>query len=93
LKKLLDKHQPQLVLYDAGVDIFAGDPLGRLQVSEAGIRQRDRMVLTMLRSRNIPVATVIGGGYDDNRQALARRHAMVIEEAAKLVSWPQKQSD
>ena len=93
LNKLLDKHQPQLVLYDAGVDIFSGDPLGRLQVSETGIRQRDRMVLTMLRRRNIPVATVIGGGYDDDRQALARRHAMVIEEAAKLVSWPQKQSD
>lgn len=89
LLQLLEQHQPQLVLYDAGVDIYAGDPLGRLQVSEAGIRRRDRAVLSMLYQRNIPVATVIGGGYDDDRQALARRHAIVVEEAARLIGWPK----
>lgn len=86
LLQLLDQYQPQLVLYDAGVDIYAGDPLGRLQVSEAGIRRRDRWVLQTLFERNIPVATVIGGGYDDDRQALARRHAIVVEEAARIVA-------
>jgi len=73
--------RPELVLYDAGVDIYAGDPLGLLKVSENGIRQRDRMVIERCRSAGIPVATVIGGGYDDDRQALARRHAIVVEEA------------
>ncbi|WP_245584229.1 hypothetical protein [Saccharospirillum impatiens] len=34
--------------------------------------------------RGIPVATVIGGGYDDDRQALARRHATIVEVAAEL---------
>ena len=86
LLQLLDQYQPQLVLYDAGVDIYAGDPLGRLQVSEAGLRRRDRWVLQTLVERNIPVATVIGGGYDDDRQALARRHAIVVEEAAQIVA-------
>ena len=90
LERLLEQHKPQLVLYDAGVDIYAGDPLGRLQVSEVGIRRRDRAVLSMLYSRKIPVATVIGGGYDDDRQALARRHAIVVEEAARLVGWPNQ---
>lgn len=84
LSEVLERVQPDIVLYDAGVDVFAGDPLGRLQVSEAGIRARDRMVLGELLKRNIPVATVIGGGYDDDRQALARRHALVVEEANKL---------
>jgi hypothetical protein len=32
------------------------------------------------------VATVIGGGYDDDRDALARRHAIVIEEAATIAA-------
>jgi len=85
LAQVVEQHRPQLVLYDAGVDIYVGDPLGRLQVSEAGIRRRDRLVLEFLRSRNIPVATVIGGGYDDDRAALAKRHAIVVEEAARLV--------
>jgi len=34
---------------------------------------------------NIPVATVIGGGYDKDELALAKRHAIVVEEAAKLL--------
>jgi len=84
LHQLLERVQPDIVLYDAGVDVFAGDPLGRLKVTEAAIRTRDRMVLTELLKRRIPVATVIGGGYDDDRQALARRHAIVVEEAARL---------
>ncbi|EKF74777.1 deacetylase [Alcanivorax hongdengensis A-11-3] len=84
LDGLLDRVEPQLVLYDAGVDIYAGDPLGRLQISEAGIAERDGGVLQRCRQRGVPVATVIGGGYDDDREALARRHALVVEQAARL---------
>lgn len=80
----VDLSQPDLILYDAGVDIFAGDPLGLLQVSEEGIRRRDFYVINQCRLRNIPVATVIGGGYDNNRVALAQRHAIVVEEAVRV---------
>ena len=86
LHQALARSQPQLVLYDAGVDIYQGDPLGLLAVSEAGIRARERLVLETCRAAGIPVATVIGGGYDDDRVALARRHALVVEEAARLAS-------
>lgn len=75
---------PDIVLYDAGVDVFEGDPLGNLNVSERGIRQRDWLVLTELKRLGIPVATVIGGGYDDDRVELARRHAIVVEVAAQV---------
>jgi len=83
--------QPDLVLYDAGVDIYKDDPLGRLLVTEDGIRQRDRWVLDTCVTKGIPVAAVIGGGYyskhkhkdkDEGTDALARRHAIVHEEAA-----------
>lgn len=76
--------RPDIVLYDAGVDIYEHDPLGLLSISVAGIRERDRLVLSVCRDMDLPVATVIGGGYDDDRKALAKRHAMVIEEADKL---------
>jgi len=84
LENLLDTVRPQLVLYDAGVDIFEHDPLGRLCVSEQGIADRDRGVIERCRRRGIAVATVIGGGYDDDREALARRHGIVIEQAFEL---------
>ena len=74
--------QPDLILYDAGVDIYKGDRLGRLNISEAGIRQRDRWVLDTCVSMGIPVAAVVGGGYDKDVDALARRHALVHEEAS-----------
>ena len=84
LEQLLDLVQPDLVFYDAGVDIFQHDPLGRLHISEQGIADRDRGVLARCRQRNVPVATVIGGGYDDDRDALAQRHAIVVEQAFEL---------
>ena len=83
LNQALAESQPELVIYDAGVDIFAGDPLGLLNVNEAGIRERDRYVLERCLNAGLPVATVIGGGYDDDRYALARRHAIVVEEAQR----------
>lgn len=87
LTDLLRQLQPDLVLYDAGVDVYTGDPLGRLAVSLTGLAERERRVLTLCREHGVPVATVIGGGYDDDRPALARRHALVVEAAHQL--WRQ----
>jgi len=84
LEKAIESVQPGFVLYDAGVDVFKGDVLGRLSLSEAGIRQRDRYVLNSCVAKGIPVAAVIGGGYDKHLQQLARRHAIAHEECAHV---------
>lgn len=81
---LLGELKPSLVIYDAGVDVYEHDPLGLLAISESGIRERDKQVLTLCERAGVPVATVIGGGYDDDRVALAKRHAIVTEEAHKV---------
>jgi len=84
LNKAIESSKPDLVIYDAGVDIYENDPLGLLNVSLDGIRQRDALVIETVISKNIPVATVIGGGYDKDQAALASRHAIVVEEAARV---------
>lgn len=84
--KVVHDFDPTLILYDAGIDVFEGDSLGYLKITEKGIRLRDSWVLQECRMRKIPVATVIGGGYDKDRKALARRHAIVIEEANRIFS-------
>ena len=76
--------RPDLVFYNAGVDPHEGDRLGRLALTDAGLRARDARVLGWARARGVPVAGVLGGGYDDDPERLAARHAILFEEAARL---------
>ncbi|MGS2742147.1 histone deacetylase family protein [Halomonas sp. LS-001] len=86
LPGLLAAYQPDLVLYDAGVDVHRDDRLGYLALSDAGLYQRDYYVLAACRERGIPVAAVIGGGYDRDISALAARHAQLHRAAAEVLS-------
>ena len=80
LPDLLEQARPDLVIYNAGVDPHHNDRLGRLALSDTGLLLRDRMVLETCLRRRIPVATVIGGGYDA-LPALVARHALVFRAA------------
>ncbi|WP_289097863.1 histone deacetylase [uncultured Pseudoalteromonas sp.] len=84
LSYLLNTLNPDLVLYDAGVDVWQQDGLGKLDISWQGIAQRDHLVLKRCLDHNVPVATVIGGGYDKDHRRLAARHGIVVEQAAKF---------
>lgn len=63
LPQILDDFKPDLVIYNAGTDILAGDPLGAQNVSKEGIIRRDELVIGNVRKRNIPVVMVLSGGY------------------------------
>ncbi|MAD03123.1 MAG: histone deacetylase [Pseudoalteromonas sp.] len=84
LSYLLNTLNPDLVLYDAGVDVWQQDGLGKLDISWQGIEQRDHLVFKRCLERNVPVATVIGGGYDKDHRRLAARHGIVVEQAARF---------
>ncbi|QPC86746.1 histone deacetylase [Mesorhizobium sp. NBSH29] len=78
------KAMPDLVFYNAGVDPHHADRLGRMKLSDAGLRARDRHVISYFRERNIPLCGVIGGGYSLDIPALAARHAILFETAAEF---------
>jgi len=84
LDALLERVQPDLVLYDAGVDPHREDQLGKLALSDEGLARRDALVLEHVRAKGIPVACVIGGGYDADHARLADRHATVHRAALQL---------
>ncbi|MEH6490703.1 histone deacetylase family protein [Halopseudomonas sp.] len=84
LDYLLPLYQPDLVLYDAGVDVHAADALGHLSLSDAGIAARDSQVINTCLARDIPVCAVIGGGYEKDRDALAKRHGILHHSAAQI---------
>ncbi len=82
LPRLLDALQPDLVFLNAGVDPHRDDKLGRLALTDEGLRRRDGYVVEQARTRGIPLVAVIGGGYAADVEALARRHAIVFEVMA-----------
>jgi acetoin utilization deacetylase AcuC-like enzyme len=84
LDYLLRLHQPDLVLYDAGVDIHQQDDLGLLHISTAGVRQRDALVLARCQQAGMPVAAVIGGGYQRDIAALTEVHLQLFQAAFAL---------
>lgn len=85
LPGLLAAYQPDVVLYDAGVDVHQDDRLGYLSLSSDGLYARDHYVLNLCRESDIPVAAVIGGGYDRDITALATRHAQLHRAAADVL--------
>lgn len=76
---------PDLVFYNAGVDPHGDDRLGRLGLTDTGLFERDRRVFAFFRSRGIPVASVIGGGYSHDVDAVARRHLLTFRAAAECI--------
>ncbi|ESZ38920.1 histone deacetylase [Mesorhizobium sp. L2C066B000] len=82
LPDLSAKAHWDIVFYNAGVDVHAEDRLGRLSLSDDGVRARDAMVIGHFRALDIPVCGVIGGGYSTDVAALAARHAILFEVAS-----------
>jgi acetoin utilization deacetylase AcuC-like enzyme len=83
LDHLLDGRSFDLVFYNAGVDPHADDRLGKLALSDQGLADRDDMVIAACLDRGLPLACVIGGGYDNDVFALARRHALLHRAAIR----------
>lgn len=84
LPDLLAQVQPDLVLYDAGVDVHQGDRLGKLVLTDTGLYRREMQVLTTCVSLGFPVACVIGGGYCEDMPALVYRHSIVHRAATDV---------
>ena len=75
-----ERAAPDLVLYLAGADPYADDQLGGLRLTLDGLRRRDRMVFEATRSRGVPVAVVLAGGYAHRLDDTVAIHAATIEE-------------
>ena len=78
LAPLLDDERPELILYQAGIDPFGGDRLGRLNLTDGGLVCRERLIARLAIERGIPLASTVGGGYGEDVMAIARRHVAAI---------------
>ena len=77
----INLYQPDLIIYDAGIDIHEDDELGHLAVTTAAIYQRDYFMLEVAKEKEIPMACVVGGGYRDQHESLVPIHMQLFKAA------------
>lgn len=77
-------HKPDIIFYLGGADPYAGDKLGRLSLSIAGLRERDEIVLRACSDREIPIVTVMSGGYGEAISDTVEIHCNTIRAVAEV---------
>ena len=73
------------VFYIAGVDIHHDDRLGKLKITDRGIRKRDQIVIGNFYQKRIPLCGVLGGGYNKNFDKLIELHSMLHKSCAEII--------
>jgi len=84
LEKTLSVFQPDFVFYQAGVDVLSTDKLGKLNLSIAGCKERDRLVFNVCKQMDIPVAVSMGGGYSKELKYIIEAHANTFRLAQNI---------
>jgi len=86
LHHALSEFSPDLIFYLAGADPYCEDQLGGLSLTKAGLRERDRVVMSFARERNIPVAVTLAGGYARRLEDTIDIHVGTVRSAQELLT-------
>lgn len=86
LPKILHSFNPDMIFYQAGVDVLAADKLGKLSLTLDGCYARDKLVLETAHAASIPVAVVMGGGYAPDIEIIVQAHSGVFAVANQLLT-------
>ena len=81
----LSEENFDFVFYIAGVDIHYNDQLGKLKITDEGIKMRDQLVIDCFFSKRIPICGVLGGGYNKNFDKLVELHSSLHKTCAKYI--------
>lgn len=84
LPRLFDEQEPGFVFFQSGVDVLATDKLGKLGMSIAGCKERDRIVLELCKKHKVPVAASMGGGYSKQIAHIVEAHANTFRLAQHI---------
>lgn len=63
LPPLFDRLKPQLVFFQAGVDPHEADRFGKLRLTSAGLKRRNKLVLEQAIAADARLVLTMGGGY------------------------------
>ncbi len=66
LPEAIQMVKPNLIIYNAGMDPYERDRLGKLKVSREGLILRDAFVVDCAKKEKIPIAILFGGSYSND---------------------------
>lgn len=75
LPKLIEEQEPDFIFFQSGVDVLKTDKLGRLGMTIAGCKERDKIVFEHCFKNEIPVVASMGGGYSEKIAHIIEAHA------------------
>ena len=81
----LNQESFDFVFYIAGVDIHHDDRLGKLKITDDGIKSRDQIVVNNFFQKKIPLCGVLGGGYNKDFNKLVELHSILHKSCAKMI--------
>ncbi|MFL6214457.1 MAG: histone deacetylase [Blastocatellia bacterium] len=84
LSTTLDRFRPDIVFYQAGVDPYQDDRLGRLALTITGLKRRDEMVIAACYARQLPCVITLGGGYARDTADTVEAHCNTIRAARSI---------
>lgn len=84
LPKLISEVKPDLLFFQAGVDVLESDALGRLSLSLEGCRQRDELVFQTAKDHELPISVSMGGSYSPHLSTIIEAHANTFRLAKKF---------
>ncbi|EOZ98673.1 Deacetylase [Indibacter alkaliphilus LW1] len=84
LKSLLQKVEPDFMIFQSGVDVLESDKLGRLGLSIQGCRERDKMVFEVAQENQTPIMCCMGGGYSERISQIIDAHANTYRLAQEI---------
>ena len=81
----LNQENFDFVFYVAGVDIHHQDRLGKLKITDEGIKTRDQIVVNNFFKKRIPLCGVLGGGYNKDLDKLVELHSILHKSCAEII--------
>lgn len=84
LPDILDNHRPDLLFYLAGADPYRDDQLGGLDLTIAGLRARDELVMEEAASRGMGIGVLLAGGYALRPDHTVEIHCGTVRAAAAI---------
>jgi acetoin utilization deacetylase AcuC-like enzyme len=81
LPQAVERFRPDIIFYQAGVDPYEGDRLGRLALTLDGLKRRDVMVFDRCKESSIPLVITLGGGYSTRVADTVEAHCNTIRAA------------